>query len=64
MCGVQGQQVLKEGIGRGSEVEEDVDPLYARTFMEHPENLLHLQSEILQNILRCADVIPLKLLLV
>jgi hypothetical protein len=46
---VQGKQVLKDGIGRATEVEEAVDPAAARSFLEHPEQLLELDSPLMQN---------------
>ena len=44
--------MLKDGIGRGTEVEEDIDPLLARSFMMDPNKLLELDSQILQPILK------------
>ena len=44
--------MLEEGIGRGSEVEEDIDPVYARSFVENPQKLYTLQSDMLQAVLR------------
>jgi hypothetical protein len=49
---VQGQQVVKDGIGRGSEVEEDIDPISARKFLQDPQSLYNLPSDILQPILK------------
>lgn len=49
---MQGQQVLKDGIGRGSEVEEDIDPKLARTFLSDPDRILDLDSQILQPLLK------------
>lgn len=49
---LQGQQVLKDGIGRGSEIEEDIDPGHARSFLQDPNALYTLKSDILQPVLR------------
>lgn len=49
---VQGQQVLKDGIGRGTEVEEDIDPKEARKYLMDPGSLYSLESDVLQPILR------------
>lgn len=57
---MQGQQVLKDGVGRGSEVEETIDPKEARTFLMDPGALFALKSDILQPVLRwawqCSDL--------
>lgn len=49
---VQGQQVVKEGVGRGSEVEEDIDPIHARKFLQDPQSLYNLPSDLLQPTLK------------
>lgn len=49
---LQGQQVVKDGVGRGSEVEEDIDPKQARKFLQDPSALYTLESDILQPVLR------------
>jgi len=49
---LQGQQIVKDGIGRGSEVEEEIDPINARKFLQDPQSLYDLPSEILQPILK------------
>ena len=49
---VQGKQILQDGIGRASEVEEEVDPQQARTYLQHPTQLLQHTSELMQNLAR------------
>ena len=49
---LQGQQIVKDGVGRGSEVEEDIDPINARKFLMDPQQLYSLPSDILQPILK------------
>ncbi len=36
----QGGQVITDGVGRGSEVEDDVEPVAARDFLTDPTKLL------------------------
>lgn len=47
---LQGEQVLKDGIGRAPEVEEAVDPVAARQYLQEPAALLQHPSEIIQNL--------------
>ena len=54
LCGVQGQQVLTDGIGRGTEEEEDLDPKAARQFLTEPSRLLQLESPLVQKVRRRA----------
>ncbi|KAK9838485.1 hypothetical protein WJX81_002529 [Elliptochloris bilobata] len=49
---VKGQQVLKDGIGRGTEEEEDLDPIAARQFLTAPSQLLQLDSPLVQKVRR------------
>jgi hypothetical protein len=45
----QGKQVLEKGIGRASEVEEDVsDPAAARGWLQHPSRMLEASPLCLQ----------------
>jgi hypothetical protein len=45
---LQGEQVLVDGIGRASEVEEVLpDPAAARRFLQQPSELLALRSDIM-----------------
>lgn len=37
---LKGKQLLVDGIGRATEVENDVDPAAARRFLEHPDDIL------------------------
>ena len=41
---VKGKAVLKNGVGKASEVEEEIDPILGRTFVENPQ--LMLESEV------------------
>lgn len=59
---IKGQQIVKDGIGRGSEVEEDIDPTKARKFLQDPQSLYNLPSDILQPILKEHGVKELKCL--
>ena len=54
LCCVQGQQVLTDGIGRGTEEEEDLDPKAARQFLTEPSRLLELESPLVQKVRRRA----------
>lgn len=47
---LQGKQILKDGIGRATEVEEVLDAADARRFLQHPSQLLSLSSELMQNL--------------
>jgi hypothetical protein len=49
----QGRQELREGIGRGTEEEEDLDPVAARRFIAEPAALLQLDSPLVQKVRRC-----------
>ena len=51
---VQGQQVLTDGIGRGTEEEEDLNPKAARQFLTEPSRLLELESPLVQKVRRRA----------
>jgi hypothetical protein len=51
----QGKQVLQDGIGRATEVEEPLDPLAARQFLTNPSALLGHPSELMQSLARCAQ---------
>jgi thymidine phosphorylase len=46
---LQGKQVLSAGIGRASEVEEEVDPIKARQYLQEPSSLLQLPSTLIQD---------------
>jgi hypothetical protein len=48
---VQGEQVLVDGIGRASEVEEVLpDAAAARRYLQQPSELLALPSDIMQGL--------------
>lgn len=47
---MQGRIKLEGGIGRATEVEEDVDPLLARTFLAEPNGLLDLDCQVVQDL--------------
>lgn len=47
---LKGRQVLKDGVGRASEEEEDVDPILARSFISDPSMLLHLDSALMKRL--------------
>jgi hypothetical protein len=49
----QGKQILQDGIGRATEVEEQLDAKDARKFLTQPSELLKLPSELMQNLARC-----------
>eukprot|EP00890_Picochlorum_soloecismus_P004631 jgi/Picsp_1/5169/NSC_02532-R1_protein len=46
----KGRQVLKDGVGRAPEEEEEVDPALARKFIESPELLLEHESKLIQKL--------------
>lgn len=46
----QGKQILQDGIGRATEVEEELDAKDARKFLQQPSELLKLPSELMQNL--------------
>ena len=48
---LQGKQVLQDGIGRASEVEEVLpDACAARAYVQQPSALLQLDSDIMRNL--------------
>lgn len=47
---LQGKQILEDGIGRASEVNEPIDALAARQYLEYPSDMLALPSELIQNL--------------
>lgn len=46
--------MLTDGIGRGTEEEEDLDPVTARQFLTEPSRLLQLDSPLVQKVRRRA----------
>lgn len=48
----QGKQILQDGIGRATEIEEDLPAVDARRFLQQPSELLKLPSELMQNLAR------------
>ena len=48
--GVQARQALQGGVGRAEEMEEDVDPQEARSFLGQPDKLLNLDSPLMKKI--------------
>lgn len=50
--GLQGKQILQDGIGRATEIEEPLDPVAARQFLQQPSQLLQLPSQLMQNLAR------------
>lgn len=46
--------MLTDGIGRGTEEEEDLDPKAARQFLTDPARLLELKSPLVQKVRRRA----------
>jgi hypothetical protein len=56
VCAEQGEQILQDGIGRASEVEEPLDAAAARSFLTQPSELLKLPSELMQGLARCVCV--------
>eukprot|EP00879_Flechtneria_rotunda_P016822 GHRR01017607.1.p1 GENE.GHRR01017607.1~~GHRR01017607.1.p1 ORF type:complete len:202 (+),score=60.18 GHRR01017607.1:305-910(+) len=59
---LKGQQVLVDGIGRASEVEEPVDPAVGREALKNPSSLLQLPGDILQNLAKHYNLSELKCL--
>lgn len=53
MYAEQGKQILQDGIGRASEVEEPLDAVQARMYLSQPSELLKLPSELMQGLARC-----------
>lgn len=49
---MQGKQILQDGIGRATEIEEPLDPVTAHQFLQQPSELLKLPSELMQNLAR------------
>eukprot|EP01023_Acetabularia_acetabulum_P050240 TRINITY_DN5419_c0_g1_i1.p2 TRINITY_DN5419_c0_g1~~TRINITY_DN5419_c0_g1_i1.p2 ORF type:complete len:198 (-),score=26.49 TRINITY_DN5419_c0_g1_i1:253-846(-) len=49
---IKGKSVLQDGIGRASEVESDVDPNLARSFLKNPKGLLNLENPLVQDLKR------------
>eukprot|EP01024_Parvocaulis_polyphysoides_P054621 TRINITY_DN5525_c0_g6_i1.p2 TRINITY_DN5525_c0_g6~~TRINITY_DN5525_c0_g6_i1.p2 ORF type:complete len:198 (-),score=33.02 TRINITY_DN5525_c0_g6_i1:332-925(-) len=49
---IKGRQVLKDGVGRASEQEADVDPNLAREFLNNPEGLLNLDIALMKELKR------------
>eukprot|EP00775_Hariotina_reticulata_P007407 gene7407-7616_t len=49
---LKGKQVLAAGIGRASEVEEEVDPIQARKYLQEPSSMLLLPSTLIQDMTR------------
>lgn len=49
---LQGRQSMQNGVGIATELEEDVDPIEARTFLEHPDKLLQLQNSAIMESVR------------
>ena len=46
---VKGKAVLKNGIGKASEVEEAVDPALGRSFVENPQLMLESDVGVLKD---------------
>lgn len=42
--------MITEGVGRGSEVEDDVDPVAAREFLTDPSKLLSVDLPFVQDL--------------
>ena len=49
-CGLQGRQELVGGIGRGTELETDLDPVRARDLLQAPDKLLSLKVDFVDNL--------------
>jgi hypothetical protein len=47
---LQGEQILKDGIGTASEVECDASPAQARAWLQDPAALLQHPSELIQGL--------------
>lgn len=56
---IQGEQILKDGIGRAAETEESLDPAAARRFLAEPAALLAHNSDIVRSLARCVFVAAL-----
>jgi hypothetical protein len=48
----QGKQILQDGIGRATEIEEELVAKDARKFLQQPSELLKLPSELMRNLAR------------
>ncbi|QDZ18654.1 CYTH domain-containing protein [Chloropicon primus] len=48
---VKGKAVLENGIGKASEVEEAIDPILGRSFVENPELMLESDLSVLRDTL-------------
>ena len=46
----QGGQVIKDGVGRGSEMEDDVDPKAAREYLSSPDKLLQVDLPFIKEL--------------
>lgn len=46
----KGKQELVGGIGRGTELETDIDPIKARELLQHPDGLLQLKIDFVDNL--------------
>ncbi|CAK0783688.1 hypothetical protein CVIRNUC_006887 [Coccomyxa viridis] len=57
---LKGGQVITEGVGRGSEVEDDVDPMAARDFLEDPSKLLQVDLPFIKDLQKKYNVSELK----
>eukprot|EP00878_Enallax_costatus_P005718 GHUV01005996.1.p1 GENE.GHUV01005996.1~~GHUV01005996.1.p1 ORF type:complete len:199 (+),score=59.12 GHUV01005996.1:362-958(+) len=53
---LKGKQILVDGIGRASEVNEVVDAVTARKYLAQPSDMLQLPSELLQNMAKQFEV--------
>lgn len=47
---LQGKQLLVDGIGRATEINEPIDAVAARRYLEEPSQLLQLPSDMIQNL--------------
>ena len=50
---MQGRQELVGGVGRATEVEEDIDPALARAAVTEPDKLLIAGSALIDDQLKC-----------
>jgi hypothetical protein len=44
---MQGRQVLKDGVGRGTEEQFTTDPVAAREFLTNPNKILELDDPLI-----------------
>mmetsp|Transcript_6543 Transcript_6543/g.16897 ORF Transcript_6543/g.16897 Transcript_6543/m.16897 type:complete len:117 (+) Transcript_6543:297-647(+) len=49
---VKGKAVLQNGIGKASEIEEEVDPILGRSFVDNPQLMLDSDIGVLRDTLR------------